>query len=470
MRRYHFSHLDTTPSAKHLIELENLLNSPEERDTTGYNNQTKMLKCGDILFKYLNETHTPAVYCAGEVLNIQRSTIYGSTDNTLNIWKEILDIIDSCLPVQSYLARIHIGFAIHIWGDNIENDIEDILKTIQSKLEKFDLYFSTIEKPIYLTIATKIGYLVYPKDTGYLESYKPITRYTAISTTGYLNLDYHSTIKRFDKNFYEDIKRNIEIEEKVFKMVKDETFSLLFQPQIDLRTGKVIGAESLSMWSDHGLIGEHTEIYIEIIENSRYIIDFTIASFRKLVSFLKLHKNILPKDFYISFNLSRAIFKWVDFDLVKMITSELASNMHLIPYIQIEITESTYLSEYLSNKVLSSVIALNKLGFGIVIDDFGSGYGSLNIIANNVAKIIKLDKKITEQLCESNENNIFIIGLVHAVKYANLKIIAEGVETQEQEDKLKDLGIFFVQGYKYAKNLKEKEFLDYLEQSKLTTQ
>jgi len=466
MRGYNFSRFDSSPHTKYLVELENLLNSPEERDTTGYNNQTKMLACGDILFKYLNATSTPAVYCAGDVLNIQRSTIYGSTDNTLNIWKEILDIIDTCLPPQSYLARIHIGFAIHMWGDNIENEIEGILNKIQSKLEKFDLYFSTADNPIYLTIATKIGYLVYPKDTGYLESYKPITRYTALSTTGYLNLEYHSSIKRFDKDFYEDVKRNIEIEEKVFRMVNNETFELLFQPQIDLETGKIVGAESLSRWDDHGLIGEHTGLYIEIIENSRYIIDFTIASFKKLTTFLKENKNILDKNFHISFNLSRAIFKWIDFDFVEMIKNELGSDTYLIPHIQIEITESAYLSRHLSDKVLASVIALNDMGFGIVIDDFGSGYGSLNIITSNVAKIIKLDKKITEQLCQSDTNNIFILGLVHATKHANFEIIAEGVETQEQEDRLKELGIFLVQGYKYSKNLEKKEFLAFLKHNK----
>ena len=464
IKKYHFS---SPPSynTKYLKKLEAFLSSPEDINVaTGYNSQKKMLQCGELLLKHLNANKISGVFCAVNVKDIQRSSIYGSADQSLNIWKEILDAVSTCLPNNAYLARVHIGFDIHLWGENIEKEIPNILNTIQERLEKFNILQSNTNKQFYLTLSSNIGYVVYPQDTGKLETYKPLTLYAAISTSEYIYRDTPSTIRRFTQSFYNNLQDKVNLEHTIFKMLEDESFELNYQPQINLQTHKIIGAECLSNFSETSINKYKTQEYIDILENSKYIILFTEISFRKLIDFLKKYTSLFPKNFHIAFNLSRAIFRWTHFDLIEMIKKELKGHEDLITYIQIEITESAYLSRQLHHKTFNKTInALHSLGFSIAIDDFGSGYGSLTMIANSLPDVIKLDKSMTKSICDTTNNNLFIVSLLYAAKYANFDIIAEGVETQIEEDILVSLGLHLVQGYKYSKNLNEKEFINYLQ-------
>ncbi|RUM72374.1 MAG: hypothetical protein DSZ08_01070 [Sulfurovum sp.] len=464
IKKYHFSS-PSSCNTKYLKQLEAFLNSPEDIDvTTKYNSQKKMLQCGELLLKHLNTNNINGVFCAIDVKDVQRSSIYGGADQSLNIWKEILDAVSTCLPNNAYLARVHIGFAIHLWGKNIEKEMPDILNAIQERLEKFDILQSDTNKQFYLSFSTNIGYVVYPQDTGKLETYKPLTLYAAISTSDYIYRDTPSTIRRFTQSFYNNLQDKVNSEHTIFKILEDESFELTYQPQINLQTHKIIGAECLSKFPGTSINKNRTQEYIDILENSKYIIKFTEISFRKLIDFLKKYASLFPKDFHIAFNLSRAIFRWTHFDLIEMVKRELKGYEHLIAHIQIEITESAYLSRQLHHKTFNKTInELHSLGFSIAIDDFGSGYGSLIMIANSLPNIIKLDMNMTKSICDTTNNNLFIISLLYAAKYANFDIIAEGVETQTEEDILVSLGLHLVQGYKYSKNLDEKDFIYYLQ-------
>ena len=467
MKTYDLLKSNTSSRTPYLKNLEDILNNLENIDyTTGYNNQIKMIQCGELLLKHCNANDSTAAFCAIEVLNVQRSAIYGGAIHSLNIWKEILDLVSLCLPNNAYIGRVHIGFAIHIWEENIEDSIETILEDIQQKLERFNLFSNNEEITLSLTLSSKIGYVVYPCDTGKLVSYKPLTQYAAIATTGYINRDYPSNIKRYCKTAHIAIKEKITLESNIFNAIKTESIMLSYQPQINLKTKRIIGAETLTYFSNHVLEANKTKEYIDIIENSKYITLFTKLTFNMLVDFLIKYESLFFENFHISFNLSRAIFKWKDFDLFIMIEEALKGHEHLIKYIQLEITESAYTSKEISVIILESIHKLNNLGFSIAIDDFGTGYSSLSMITSTIPDVIKLDKEMTKHICNTQENNLFIISLVHAANHANFTIIAEGIETQAEEDRMKSLAIYTVQGYKYSKNLKEADFIKYLKYHK----
>lgn len=443
--------------------LESLLNNTENIDlTTGYNNQIKMLQCGEILLKHLNENNLPAAFCAIHIPNVHRSSLYGGANKSLNIWQDILDVVNECLPQNAYLGRVHIGLAMHIWGDDIENKINIIFRTIQSKLEKFDLCANNEQVALHLTLTSEIGYVVYPNDTGYLNHYKSLTYYAALSTTRYDNIDYPSHIKRFSQDNYKNLKEKISTETSLIRCINENDFKLLYQPLINLKTKKVFAAEALVTFDNYDLDIKNTGEYISIIENSKYITDFTQKSFTKFVDFLIQYQNQLPNDFRIGFNLSRAIFKWKDFNLCNMIKHTLQDHEHLSKNIQIELTESAYFSKELFSMVFDTVKELDQLGITVAIDDFGSGYGSLNMLTSGLLNTIKLDMQITQNICNQPNNNAFLLSLLYAAKSTNLHIVAEGIESKEDEEKIFALGVYLVQGYQYSRKIEGAHLIDFI--------
>lgn len=458
------SQYDTTD----LDTIETLLNSSENQDSiTHYPHQISMMRAGEILLKHLNKNNLHGVFCAINISNIEQASIYEGANKTLNIWREVLDTIYPLLPQNAYIGKVHFGIALHFWEEEaiIISETELLLNKIQYALNT--LQITTIKNEdtaFHLTLFSKIGYISYPKDTGKLNSYLPLTKYAVISTIDTLNHDYHSSITRFTQSHYDTLQEKILLESKIFKQASLKQFQLYYQTQINLETKQMIGAEVLSHFNQMPSSSYYnTEHYIQLLENSKYIIEFTYASFEKLIHFLDTNLSSLPQGFLLGFNLSRSVFQWSDFELITMIQSIVKEKTHLIPYIQIEMTESAYLSKDSSSKVLQTIQKLHFLGFKISIDDFGTGYGSLIMLSSGYIDCIKLDRSITKQLCNHDINTVFIDSLLYAAKENNFKVVVEGIETQKEEDTIKALGLKYVQGYRYSKNISEKDFLILLE-------
>lgn len=469
MKQYYFTE---SKSSIWLSKLETLLNTLENRDNaTGHTGQKKMMECGQLLLKHLNNSKQPGVFCAIEVLNVQQLAQYAGPSLTLNTWKEILDTVEKVIPTDAYIAKVNLGIAMHLWGEKNINNIQTILEAIASKLENFNLEISFENRPIVLSLNSHIGYISYPVDTGYLNDYRLLSRYAALSTIAKDDLNMHSEtfIRRYDKKFHQHITEKISTETILMRMIHEKTFTLEFQPQINLNTGKVFGAESLARWDDKDL-PPHMNVgdYIQIIEKTPLVIDFTIVSFTLLIEFLTKNHKKLPKNFKMSFNVSRVLFKWKSFDIYEALTALLTNKLYLLHYIELEITESGYLSPAHYERILDAMTKFHNFGFSLAIDDFGSGYSSLRMLTSNIPNVIKLDKYITQHLSDNSTNTLFIQNLIFSALHTKFDIIAEGVETEEEEKKLRQLGVHLVQGYKYSKSLKEKDFLNFIETYQIT--
>ncbi|WP_052353819.1 sensor domain-containing protein [Neobacillus jeddahensis] len=244
---------------------------------------------------------------------------------------------------------------------------------------------------------------------------------------------------------------NVELELR--KAIEQEEFILYYQPLIDLETNQIIGAEALIRWEHpvKGLISPAN--FISIAEESGLIIpigewviqtacrqnkDWQLAGF----PLIKIAVNISAKQFFQS-------------NLVELIQDVLEKNMLEPKWLELEITESMTMD---IDGALSTMMELKKLGVKMSIDDFGSGYSSLNYLKTFPIDTLKIDQSFIRE-CTSDPNDETIVKTIIAMAHnLNLQVIAEGVETKEQVDFLRQQMCTMVQGYYYSKPVPAQEF------------
>jgi EAL domain-containing protein (putative c-di-GMP-specific phosphodiesterase class I) len=138
----------------------------------------------------------------------------------------------------------------------------------------------------------------------------------------------------------------------------------------------------------------------------------------------------------------------------------------LASHLTIEITESAYTNKSISDIAVSNLRQVKDLGVKVSIDDFGSGYGALKLLASNIPSCIKLDRELTVEFCSTNTSEqSYIKNLIHTANISGLSVLSEGIETLAQKEFLIKHGIFSGQGYLYSKPLPEKEFISYLKKA-----
>lgn len=255
-----------------------------------------------------------------------------------------------------------------------------------------------------------------------------------------------------ESNFYEMID-NKNILDDMNNAIKNKEFRLVYQPKFDAKTKKVVGAEALIRWvkSDNSIVFPNE--FIPIAEKTGFITFIDSYVFRevceKQVEWLKKGYDIVP----ISLNLSREKIKDQNFlyEYLKII-GELGLEKE---YVQLEITEGDI---YSYDNVRSNVLDLIKdAGFKVLIDDFGVGYSSLSMLKDIKADFLKIDRSFI--IDETTSGKAMVKYIAKIAKIFNYKIVAEGVETEEQYNFLKE-ECDEIQGYYFSKPLEEEEFID----------
>jgi len=236
--------------------------------------------------------------------------------------------------------------------------------------------------------------------------------------------------------------------------LKTQQYVVYYQPQYNHSTGMLVGAEALVRWlhPEKGLIPPAQ--FIPVFENNGFISHLDQYVFEKVCAFLRrqIDENIRPVP--VSVNLTR-------YDLFVpgyLDTLEDIRRKYDVPpkYIRIEITESSALGN--SHFINEAMKVLHEYGYTVEMDDFGSGYSSLNILKDIDVDIIKLDMRFFEGEGESGRGGIILSSVIRMVNWLQLPMIAEGVETVEQADFLRSVGCDYIQGYLYAKPLPGAEF------------
>ncbi len=245
------------------------------------------------------------------------------------------------------------------------------------------------------------------------------------------------------------------IEENMRAAITDNQFLMYLQPKYSIIKNEIIGAEALVRWRhpERGMI--YPDQFIPVIEENGFIRKVDYYIWAKACQFIKKCENIGITSCPVSVNVSRVHLQ--DNECIEVLSDLIESNHIPKSLLELEITETA--DNY---QVSMKALELKEEGFTLLMDDFGSGYSSLNILLETPFDVIKLDKKFIENMMVSGKGKLILEQVVSMSNKLELGLLAEGVETKEQVELLQSIGCDQVQGYYYAKPMPEEEFFELL--------
>lgn len=277
------------------------------------------------------------------------------------------------------------------------------------------------------------------------------------------------TIKgEFVRNYavYDDALRMRKLAEQgimdtVEAALQNQEFVLYYQPKYCLKTEEIVGAEALVRWQPPEGKLRMPDSFIPLFEKNGFISQLDQYVWAKACQLIRKMKDNGEALVPISVNVSRADLHNPD---LPEILNEILAEYRIEPeLLHLEITESAYTDT--PDAVIAIVNRLHREKFVIEMDDFGTGYSSLNMLNEIPINVLKLDKRFVQNNVQNDEKNIlkYIISIAKQLK---LSVIAEGSETKEQVDKLRELECDQAQGYYFSRPMPEDQFLKKLKKNK----
>ncbi|HGM1122676.1 TPA: phosphodiesterase PdcB [Clostridioides difficile] len=326
-------------------------------------------------------------------------------------------------------------------------------ETIEKIYEKIHMYTNTqheIESNKYYCTITA-GVAMYPEDgDNYLDLFKHADIALDIA-----KISGKNRIKFFSQELYENKLKVISMQQKLRECVENNfnDFELFFQPQVNAITKEVIGAEVLLRWHS-STYGEVSPVeFIPILEQSNLIIPVGKWIIKEAVKQCKEWHKINP-DFKISVNVSYIQLKE---DFFRDFIVECLVEYQLRPeFLILELTENCWIPDI--NLLNDKFISLKGIGVYIAIDDFGTGYSSLNYLKELSVNIIKIERSFVKNITYNSYEYTFLEYIIKLAHIINLKVCVEGIESYEEYDIVKSLGVDIIQGFLFGRPVSASEF------------
>lgn len=299
--------------------------------------------------------------------------------------------------------------------------------------------------PDFLSIRLNatIGITLYPEDGGNTELLLQQAEQTM------------QLAKRGARNRYQFFIASIDLEMRKRRRLKKELkdaiinnqLHLVYQPQINYHTKKVIGVEALLRWNHPELGMIPPDVFIPLAEQSSNIIEIGEWVLDQACQQLRIWINGGMKDFRMAVNLSATQLHHPD--LLRQVQEKL-SMYNLNPSsLELEVTETGLMEDI--KAAAKNLRGLRDIGVLVAIDDFGTGYSSLSYLKTLSLDKIKIDKSFVQDMLDSEDNSIIVKTIIQLSKSLGMQVIAEGVETLEQERFIIELGCDEGQGYLYGR-------------------
>jgi diguanylate cyclase (GGDEF)-like protein/PAS domain S-box-containing protein len=239
----------------------------------------------------------------------------------------------------------------------------------------------------------------------------------------------------------------LNLERRLRRALRDGEFLLHYQPQVDIVTGQIVGMEALVRWRDPevGLIPPSS--FIPVAEECGLIGPLSEWVLREACRQNKAWQDEGLPPARVSVNLSARQFQ--QHDIAKLVTQVLAETGLEPQYLELELTESTIMRN--AEEAVSMLNALHALGIGLAIDDFGTGYSSLSYLKRFPVDRLKIDRSFVSDIGTSGDDETITSAIIALAHSLNLQVIAEGVETSEQLDFLKERACDEMQGFFFAR-------------------
>ncbi len=261
---------------------------------------------------------------------------------------------------------------------------------------------------------------------------------------------------------YDDVIRlkmreQAEIENEMEQALANGEFVMYLQPQIDIRKGKICGAEALVRWKHpaKGILVPAN--FLSLFEDNGFITRLDLYMWEQACRYIVDLQNrgiMIP----ISVNVSRRHVG--ETDIVHILSGLTKKYGIENRYLEIEITENLFLEDV--TELFEEMGELKRRGFRILMDDFGSGYSSLNMLRKAPIDTMKIDRFFLDEIMSTERGKIIVESSVRMAKMIGLDVIAEGVETEEQLEFLKSINCDMAQGYYYSKPIPVEEFEEFM--------
>lgn len=329
---------------------------------------------------------------------------------------------------------------------------EDGLAAIANIMINIFIQPFMIEKRLY-KLKVNIGISQYPLDALLSQD---LFQYADIASL-YALKDGLNTYKFYDKEIGDQWQHSQWMKSELYKAIHENQLEMYYQPQIDTNLNKIIGVEALMRWN-HATAGFISPIeFIDLAEKNNMIQELTeIAISHSCKAFETLRASGVHLE-KMSINLSARDFDRQD--LIKYLLENIQKFSIPAHNITLEITESLLMTDTMW--IMSIITQLKSLGFRISLDDFGKGFSSLSILYQLPIDIIKLDKAFVDELSNNKQCQDIALTILDLGKRLNKIVLAEGVETLEQLQWLRDQGCHLFQGYYFAKPMPLDELIDF---------
>lgn len=396
--------------------------------------------CADISnFKYINEKFG---YSTGDtLLRLFARSVYGFFDRVIACSREYSD--NFC-----FAMKIH---------PNIETEL------IEERFREFAEYFEQQAAKMLddCNIYVNIGIAVMKNDTKNVEEavgYANVARKWARE-----EVMASSKIAVFTSSMIEERVRETQIVSELSDALMAHEFHVFFQPKADARTMKIVGAEALVRWikADGSMV--YPDMFIPAFERNGCIVRVDYCVYEQVFKYLRERLDKGLPCVRISMNVSRvhlytkAFISYIE---------ELMRRYNIPPeYLEFELTESVYIDDLPTIKY--TINQIKRMGISISVDDFGSGYSSLEILTKYEFDVLKLDRVFMKEEM-TTDDKIIVSTLIDMCKRLGLEVLCEGVENAEQLEFLRSCCCDQIQGYYFSKPIDEEAFTKLLEKSIVT--
>jgi len=384
-----------------------------------------------------------------KIINDSRGHVYGDA-----LLVEAGKRIAHCVREVDTVARLG--------GDEftiILSDLSDIYN-VESICQKVLLALS---KPFYISnmyayISASLGVTIYPNDANTaLELLKNADQAMYLSKKLGRNQFCY-----FTSSMQEHALNKLEIMNDLRKAISSNELAVFFQPIVELETGFIGKAEALLRWKHpvRGMVSPAE--FIPLAEESGLIVEIGDWVFQQTVQYIKKCKEQLGLDLQISVNKSPVEFREsIDhLDWLSYLTKHDLPGNNIV----IEITEGLLMNNNIGT--MEQLSRYRAAGIELSMDDFGTGYSSLSYLKKFELDYLKIDQSFTKNLTPNSEDMILSEAIITMAQKLGLKVIAEGIETEEQMKLLLDSGCDYGQGYYFSRPISADEFLQLLSRTK----
>ena len=359
---------------------------------------------------------------------------------------EVLDFIiknlnEVCHPEQFFI-NLHSDVFMVVTEYEKEDELIEFIHQLDARIGSFK------------NVKLQMSYGVYTVEDKQMELRQMSDR--AAMTRKAAKNNVLTNILFYKEQFKEVLYNRKFIEENMQAAIMEKQFMMYLQPKYSIERNRIIGAEALVRWRhpERGMI--YPNQFIPIIEENGFIKKVDYYIWREACQFIKKCEGMGFTSCPISVNVSRIHLQ--DNECIQVLSDLIHEYDIPKSLLELEITETVS-----NQQVSQKAFELKEEGYTLLMDDFGSGYSSLNVLLETPFDVIKLDKKFMDNMIVSEKGKLLLEQVVSMANKLELGLLAEGVETKEQVELLQHIGCDQVQGYYYAKPMPENEFFTLLE-------